>query len=76
MSGPADAVELRNWLIGILVSRLGGEVMITVEEIADFEGSEMMMWQDMPSLAYRIKATPKPAVINGEVARDQHAIEA
>lgn len=76
MSGPADAIELRNWLIGILVSRLGGEVMVTAEEIADFEGTEMMMWQDTPSLAYRIKATPKPTVINGEVVRDQHAIGA
>jgi len=76
MSGPTDAVELRNWLIGILVSRLGGEVTITAEEIVEFEGAEMMIWQDMPSLAYRIKATPKPAVINGEVVRDPNAIGA
>lgn len=75
MGAPADAVQMRDWLIGILVSRLGGEVMVTAEEIEAFEGTEMMMWQDMPSLAYRIKATPKPVVIGGEVVRDQYEIE-
>lgn len=67
---------MRDWLIGILVSRLGGETMVTAEEIEAFEGTEMMLWQDMPSLAYRIRVTPRPAVIDGEVVRGQHVIGA
>ncbi len=74
MGAPADAVQMRDWLIGILVQRLGGETMVTAEEIEAFEGTEMMLWQDMPSLAYRIRVTPRPVVIGGEVVRGQRAI--
>lgn len=74
MGAPADAVQLRDWLIGILVERLGGEVMITAEEIEAFEGAEMMLWQDLPSLAYRIRVKPRLVVVAGEVVHDQRTI--
>jgi hypothetical protein len=59
----------RDWIIGILVDRLGGDVTIDEAELADGDLS-VRMWHERERFRYRFQTKRKPVPIDGEVVSD------
>ena len=64
-------LDKRDLIIAALAVRLGGDVMVTAEELQAFGsgGTEAMMWEDFATLAVHVRVSAPARVIDGEVVQ-------
>lgn len=61
-------------LVAALVAKLGGEVLVTREDLFEAEEMELLRWQDFPSGGDRFRVQ-SAAILDGELMEDLPEIE-
>lgn len=64
-------LDKRDLVIAVLASRLGGDVMVTIEELEAFGsgGTEAMIWEDLMTLAVHVRVSRPARIIAGETVQ-------
>lgn len=67
--------EDKDLLIAALIRKLGGEVLITPEDLNAAGDLEVQKSQDEPWVGIKYRVRPAPVTLSGEVVSDPPAIE-